>query len=203
MKFFIILLSLAISISSKAQEATVPEQTPAAVQTPDFKPTHGLGVFAGASYTDLNTDDNASIDPTIGYRLGVITDSTLTEKISLRYGFSYTIREFSSTSGSTETTFKFNYVDIPVAVRYQITDMFGVFLGSVLAINVNNRTETNGVEGKVEPLKNLYPLAQIGANLTFNSFGVEVFYETGFTGIIRRAPTTDYSNFGVNFIYWL
>ncbi|MCC6137753.1 MAG: PorT family protein [Bdellovibrionaceae bacterium] len=210
MRSFLIIFFLMTGTYAQAQE--VPAVTPAtpeaatAPATPVVaaQPEQSLGVFAGVSYTDLNTDGSETIDATLGYRIGIMSVAGLTEKIALRYGLGYSNREFKSSTAGIETTFKFNYADIPIAVQYKFSDMLSMYAGTIVAVNVNNKTDTAGTEDKVELLKNLYPMAQLGAVLNFKQkFGLDIYYETGFSGIIRRAPNANYSNFGVNFIYWL
>lgn len=207
MKFFLILLPLLLVSFASAQDASSIGATSDATATPSLKANqieNDLGVFVGLSYTDVQTDGSESVDASLGYRAGIISVAGLTEKLSLRYGLGYSSREFTSETGGVETKFKFNYADIPIAIQYKISDMFNVYAGSVLAVNVNKKTESAGTEGKVELLKNVYPMIQLGGNLKFTpECGLDVYYETGFSGLIRRAPNANYSIFGVNFIYWL
>lgn len=166
----LILLLIAVSVTSKAQN---------------------LGVFGGASYNNVITDDAGSKKAQLGYRAGVAAHLNINETLQFRYGFGYSTRYYRMNVLGSDIDYKYTFADILLLGEFKVVDdLLNVFVGPVLAINMDNNFKTSSGDGKSYDVKNLYPMLQVGVNLHlpgFPEFGLDVYYERGFNGLVSHA----------------
>lgn len=168
-----------------------------------------VAAFIGATYQDVTTDINTEIDPQVNYKAGVFATFVLTDKLDLRYGLGYTVREFSASVGGVETNYKLHYADIPVSIEYKISDMISVYAGPQVAVRLKNDFDTGGTNLNPEDSKYLYMMYQAGVSFKFKPFGedasamgVDLYYESGLNSFMLRVPQTNFSTIGLNAVYW-
>lgn len=158
----------------------------------------------GFHQTDADTNATGySTDGKLGFSLGANLAFELVPGGKFRTGLLYTQRYFDlkPTTGTT-TEFKFAYLDVPALFQYNINEMFGIFGGLVVAINVSDKTEPTVTSLESE---SLVPLLDLGVNLTFDDMiGFDFYYQKGMGDIATFSGNnvSDFSTFGANFVYW-
>lgn len=153
------------------------------------------------------SDTTEDSESTLGYRFGLIAKVDLTDTVFFRSGLMYTSRQYEETNaaGTTNIDYKFAYVDVPALFQVKITDIFSIYAGPVIAINVGDKVEGQSaglpVSYSENDMKSLYLLGQLGANFDFDGIGFDVYVERGF-GDIYDNGEKDYAIFGANVMYW-
>lgn len=163
-----------------------------------------IGVLAGVHQTDAETDvSGATIDGNFNWRAGVAVGLDLVEPLRFRTGAIYTSRAFELKNSGNTTDYNFSYLDIPALVQYGVQDMFSLYGGLIVAVNVNDDVDPPAGQTAADPdADSMIPLIQLGVNLNFDGMiGFDVYYERGLGDFARDLK--DYSSFGANFIYWL
>lgn len=144
----------------------------------------------------------------VGFRAGLLVKFDLTDTAFFRTGALYTQRkmEWEESITQSEVTYKFAYLDIPALFQIQVNEMFGFYAGPVVGINVSDKGEASSVavpsanqSGKVDDVKDIYLLGQIGGNFMFDGIGFDVYYELGF-GDVADDDAKDWKAFGANFV---
>lgn len=161
-----------------------------------------VAYFLGLNYQDVTTDINMEVDPTVGYKAGVLATIDINEKFAIRYGVGFSVREFSASANGVENDYKLHYVDIPLAVQYKINNMFAVYAGPQFAIRMRHDFDVGGPNLNPEDSKYLYTMYQAGVSYRYSEIGIDLYYESGFNSFMLRVPQTNYSTIGINFVEW-
>jgi hypothetical protein len=156
----------------------------------------------GVHQTDADTDAaGASIDGVMNFKAGLGVRFSLMEGSYFRTGVLYNQRHIESKASATGTKTKinFDYIDIPATYQYNINEMFGVFGGLVVGVNINDDVDTTP---STDPnADKIIPLLTAGVTLMFEDMiGFDFYYERGMGGFADNL--SDYSSFGANFNYW-
>jgi hypothetical protein len=163
-----------------------------------------FGGLLGVHQTTADTDSsNVSVDGQFNFKAGVLVNFGLNDMAKFRTGLLYNQRHVElKAAGSKLAEVNFNYLDVPALFQYNVNEMFGLFGGLVVGVNVGDEyKKSNGVTTADIEAKSLIPLLQAGANVTFDDMiGFDLYYERG---IGKYADgMKDFSTFGANFIYW-
>ncbi|NJL25003.1 MAG: porin family protein [Calothrix sp. SM1_5_4] len=143
----------------------------------------------------------ASTDGKFNFKAGLGMAFELADGMHFRTGAIYNQRHFDE-----KTSFKrevnFDYIDVPANFQYGFNDMFALFGGLIVGINVNDDTDVpRGITVTDPEAKGLVPLINLGANFLFNDMvGFDLYYERGLGDFAEELK--DYSSFGGNFLYW-
>jgi hypothetical protein len=163
-----------------------------------------FGALLGVHQTTADTDvNNASIDGQFNFKAGLLVNFGLNDMAKFRTGLLYNQRHVEEkVSGTKVAEINFDYLDVPALFQYNVNEMFGLFGGLVVGINVNDDVKVSGGGTATDPdKKGLIPLVQIGANMTFDDMiGFDLYYERGLGDYAKNLK--DFSTFGANFIYW-
>jgi len=163
-----------------------------------------FGALAGVHQTTADTDSSgSSINGVFNFKAGMLVNFGLNDMAKFRTGLLYNQRHVEvKASGTKIAEINYNYLDVPALFQYNMNEMFGLFGGLVVGINVGDDVKvSNGYTTGNTNKKGLIPLAQIGANVTFdNMIGFDLYYERGIGEFADHMK--DFSTFGANFIYW-
>lgn len=163
-----------------------------------------FGALLGVHQTTADSAQNGvSIDGAFNFKAGMLVNFGLNDMAKFRTGLLYNQRHFETKSGGTKTAeINFNYLDVPALFQYNMNEMFGLFGGLVVGVNVGDDVKmSNGTTAADPGTKSLIPLVQLGANVTFDDMiGFDLYYERGLGDFADHFK--DFSTFGANFIYW-
>lgn len=160
-------------------------------------------VDAGDSTTLLN-GKTGSANGSLGYDLGLTASFELMPDFRFRTGILYDYRPFDYKLDSGGTAhFRFGWIDIPVNVQYNFTQMVGIYGGLIVGVKASDSVDVpTSLTSKSPGAKALYPLLNGGVNFMFNDMiGLDVYYEYGMGSFADNAK--NYSTVGMHFIYWL
>jgi hypothetical protein len=161
-----------------------------------------FAAVVGVHQTDADTDDaTASVDGVMNFKAGLGVRFQLMENSYFRTGVLYNQRHFEvkSSGAASAVDYNFDYLDIPATYQFNVNEMFGLFGGLVVAVNINDDVDTTP---SVDPdADTLIPLATLGATLMFDDMiGFDFYYERGLGSFAEDLET--FSSFGANFNYW-
>ena len=155
-----------------------------------------LGVHQTSADSDVN---NVSVDGVFNFKAGLTVGFELAEFTKFRTGVIYNQRHLETTTAGNKMDVNYAYLDVPALVQYNVNEMFGMFGGLIVGINVNDNLKpqpSNHVD-----VENMIPLLSLGINLTFQDMiGFDVYYERGMGDIGEGLE--NFSTFGANFLYW-
>ncbi len=178
MKHFLIAAALMISPFAQAQE---------------------FGVLLGVHQTTADANSTGtSVDGVFNFKAGLAVGLALSDTAKFRTGLLYNQRHIELNTAGFKTKVNFDYFDVPALVQFNVNEMFGLFGGLVVGINVNDETKP-----KLQDVdaKGLIPLLNLGVNLMFQDLiGFDVYYERGLGEFANNLE--NYGTFGANFIYW-
>jgi len=165
-----------------------------------FASAQEFGVLVGVHQTTADSDTTGvSVDGVFNFKAGLTVGFELAEAAKFRTGLLYNQRHVETKSGASKTDVNFAYLDVPALVQYNVNEMFGLFGGLVVAVNVNDDVDPAPAV-KVDA-ETLLPLLSLGVNLTFQDMiGFDVYYERGMGDIAKGLE--NYGTFGANFLYW-
>ncbi|GIL18084.1 MAG: hypothetical protein BroJett040_18350 [Oligoflexia bacterium] len=127
----------------------------------------------------FRSDSAQDVQSRTGYNVGALAFMDMAEKVALRAGFIYTQRAYGITSGSTELgDAKMTYFDVPVGLMFKFSDLGGVFLGGVMAMNVGKDCSTT-LGNVCDGLQSNPYGWQMGVSFKFHpQLGGEMVYES-------------------------
>ncbi|MCC6138663.1 MAG: outer membrane beta-barrel protein [Bdellovibrionaceae bacterium] len=163
-----------------------------------------FGLQAGVHHTTADTDATGlDKEAETNFRVGMLAMFDLTGSVDLRTGLTYTTRHATwSSSGIDVATLEFAYLDIPVLFQFHITEVFSLYGGPVVAINMDKGVKD---ASDAEDVESLYILGQVGGNFMFDGIGFDIYLERGFGEFIgddggTQAIAKDYTSIGANFV---
>jgi hypothetical protein len=165
------------------------------------------GLLVGFHQTTASTDSTfySGAEGELNWKFGLAMAFELVPNVRFKTGAIYNERhvDFKVKGTTDKIKYNFAYVDVPANVQYNINEMFGIYGGLVIGINVNDKV--NAPAGysvsSDQDVKALIPLADAGINFMFSDMiGIDLYYERGLGDYAKDVK--DFSTFGANFIYW-
>lgn len=183
-KFLLVLSALLISATAQAQE-------------------YGLLLGVHQTNAELETAGGASTEGKFGFKAGLAMGFEIGPMMKFRTGAVYNQRHFDVKAGAAKQEVAFDYLDVPAFFQYNFNEMFGLYGGLNIGININDKVNyTPDVSPKPDVEANgLIPLVQVGGNFLFDDMiGFDVYYERGLGKFAKNVK--DYNTFGANFLYY-
>lgn len=131
----------------------------------------GVG-FSTQSLNWKDKDQEPEPDYRPGFNVGFVSDIFLVERISLQPGILYSSKGYKGENGFQFIT---NYIEIPLLVKYQISDKFHGLAGPYIAIGIKGSIESDLFEAELE-----FVTKEIGSDEAIGSNFVER-YDYGIT----------------------
>ena len=158
-----------------------------------------IGIHQVDADTDLTT---SSIDGKLNFKAGLGVRFALMENSYFRTGVLYNQRHFEVTSGANDFEYNFDYLDIPATYQFNVNEMFGLFGGLVIGVNINDDVKAPAAAVVTDPdAEAMIPLLTAGVTLMFDDMiGFDFYYERGMGSFADDLET--YNSFGANFNYW-
>jgi hypothetical protein len=147
-----------------------------------------LGVKAGLNLADFSGDDLGDSKMRPSYLAGAYLGIGLGEKFAIQPEVLFVSSGSKFEDGSDKSTYKLNYISIPIMFKYKIVEMFNVQAGPQIGIlaSAKNEIETGGNKTDVDIKDSLkssdFGLA-VGAGLDFGKFNVSARYCFGLSDI--------------------
>lgn len=159
-----------------------------------------FGALIGVHQTDADADTSGvSTDGKLNFKAGLAARFELMPNSWFRTGVLYNQRHFDASVPGVDGEVNFDYLDIPALYQYNVNEMFGLFGGLVVAVNINDDVKPSG--GADPDAETLVPLISLGASLMFDDMiGFDFYYERGLGGFSEGFE--NFSTFGANFLYW-
>lgn len=131
------------------------------------------GVRAGINISSISSDDIPENleDGRIGMVFGFLAEFALTEKISLQPEIQY------SSQGNKDENLRVNYIQVPVVLKYNFSDIFNAQIGPQAGIKIwewENNENYNTLD--------FAAVAGIGVNITDNFFA-DLRYAFGLSNV--------------------
>ncbi|MBW1296079.1 porin family protein [Aquimarina litoralis] len=135
------------------------------------------GIRIGANLSSISSDDiTGDLDKSrIGVVVGFLADFRLTNKLRLQPEFQY------SGQGNKDRDLRVNYLQLPVLLKYNITDIFNVQLGPQAGVKIWE-WEDNQAGVTDFGTFDFAAVVGIGANITDNFF-VDLRYALGLSNV--------------------
>jgi Outer membrane protein beta-barrel domain len=135
---------------------------------------------------------NATVTPTsakIGFQIGGYLKIMTSEKFGIQPEIVYSQMGFSAPSGQTGKA-NFNYLSIPVLLRYNLTENVNIHagpqLGFVLAASETDGTNTVDIKNEINGLDFG---GGFGLGVDFGKFNAGARYYLGLSNLIKNVPT--------------
>ncbi|MDH7445677.1 porin family protein [Aquimarina sp. 2201CG14-23] len=138
------------------------------------------GIRVGANFSSISSDDiTGDLDKSrIGVVVGFLADFALTEKLRLQPEFQY------SGQGNKDRDLRVNYLQVPIILKYNITDLFNVQLGPQAGIKIWE-WEDNQANIPDFGTFDFAAVAGVGVNITDNFF-VDLRYAFGLSNVFDK-----------------
>ena len=116
-----------------------------------------LGAKAGVNFSSLNGDNTDGLDGRTSFHLGAVVHIPITEKFAFQPELLYSAQG-ASRDGSfdgeeffdSETTFRLDYITLPLLADYLVLDGLSIQAGPQIGININSEVEFNGETADLE-----------------------------------------------------
>lgn len=137
------------------------------------------GLEVGIRQQSADIDQPASTDSQMGMQFGAYGHFPISGPLHLRTGMLYTQRPVIVKSAGVDNKVTLNSLDVPVALMYKFEEYAGVYLGGVLALNVEKKVD----QGTLSKVKSPMVPIIFGAAFKFaENLGVNIYYEAGGEG---------------------
>ncbi|MHA7057179.1 porin family protein [Aquimarina sp. M1] len=135
------------------------------------------GIRIGANVSAINSDDiTGDLDQSrIGLVVGFLADFRLTDKLRLQPEFQY------SGQGNKDKDLRIDYLQVPVLLKYNITDLFNIQLGPQAGIKIWEWEDNQGGNTDFGTF-DFAGVIGVGANITDNFF-VDLRYAFGLSNV--------------------
>lgn len=135
------------------------------------------GLRIGANFSTINSDDiTGDLDQSrIGVVVGFLADFALTEKLRLQPELQY------SAQGNKDKDLRINYLQIPVVLKYNITNLFNLQLGPQAGIKIWEWEDNQAGIADFNTF-DFAVVAGLGVNVTDNFF-VDLRYAQGLSNV--------------------
>lgn len=177
----VLLLALGFS-TTNAQETTEKSNTK-------------FGIKGGLNMSNLYTEDVDDQNVLLGFNLGVFMEMPITSRISLQPEIIYTTKgaelEYDNATVQGTGKFKLNYIELPLLMKFNLTDNFNVHFGPYAAYlidsKITNEDENGNINFEQEIDKddlNKFDLGLAGGfGIDFDGFGIGARYNYGLTTV--------------------
>jgi len=140
---------------------------------------NSYGIRIGLNISSISSDDiTEDFDAgRLGMVVGFLAEYPLSEKISIQPEFQY------SSVGNEDDALQVDYLQLPVFLKLNITEMFNVHLGPQVGLKIWEWEDNAGIDADFETF-NFEGVGGIGVNITENFFA-DLRYGFGFYDIIE------------------
>ncbi len=146
-KYLLTAVTLLLTLSAFAQE-TEPEEIlgPTTIQQDHNRlsgsdaPNSGFGLKGGLNYTMVNGNDADGLDPFASFHGGAYAQFALSESFSLQIEGLYSRKGFKA-----DKEYRFDYLELPFLVVYNLNDNFSLHLGPQLSVMMISKEDGNEI----------------------------------------------------------
>ena len=155
-----------------------------------------FGVKAGLNLANINGDDFEDSDMKMGLAIGGFANFQLSDKIEFQPELLYSMqgakqKDMYIDEGITaDMTFKLDYINIPLMLKYKLTDAFSIQAGPQIGLLVSDKWKTDDADGDISDdmgvdLKGVDFGLNFGLGYTLeNGFGIDARYNLGMSQIL-------------------
>ena len=143
-----------------------------------------FGVLAGANFADVVGDESSDNAIKTSFHAGIGIEGSLNERYSLTLAALYSVKGTKSEEIS-DLCVDINYVEFPLAIKYQLENGFGFWVGPYFGILTSaNFKFDNESEEVTEQFNDLDAGVKLGLGYRLkNGLGIHVDYSRGLTNI--------------------
>lgn len=149
-----------------------------------------FGVQAGLNIATLSGDDadDGDIESRIGINVGVTGEYMFNQSIGLQIGAIYSQQGLTSDIEGVDSTFKLDYVNVPVLAKFYIAESgFSFDLGPQIGFLVNDEVDVDGTEIDFD-------------NLGIDTNGTDFGAVGGLNYKFKEGTTLEGASFGVRYL---
>lgn len=143
-----------------------------------FGQSSRFGIKIGANYSTINSDtlDELGLDESrIGALVGFFADYEINSRFRIQPELQY------SAQGNKEKEVRINYLQLPVALKYEISDVFNIHIGPQAGLKIWEWEDNSDSEADFAPI-DFSGFGGIGVQITENFFA-EARYVIGFSNV--------------------
>ncbi len=143
-----------------------------------FAQENSYGIRIGANLSSISSDDIPENldDSRFGIVVGFLAEYSITEKWSVQPEFQY------SSKGNDDETLRVDYLQLPVFIKYHITDMINIHIGPQVGLKIWEWEDNTALETNFNTF-DFAAVAGIGVSITENFFA-DLRYGYGLSNII-------------------
>lgn len=163
-----------------------------------------LAATAGVQTTAIDIDvAGTSADGGTGIYAGLMGFMDIGDEHYVRGGLLLSQRKFSSTTGTLNIDFETLNLDAPITYMVLINDMFGIFGGAKIGINVSDKCESNSAAVSCSTnTETLTLAAEVGGQFRFTpNIAVELIFDLGLTDIAKQTKWANSIMIGGMFLF--
>ncbi len=154
-----------------------------------------FGIKGGVNFSNLYTEDVTDENVLTGFHLGAFVELPLTAAISLQPEVAYSTKgaenEYDNATASGRVKFRLNYIEVPVLLKFNITNRFNLHAGPYVAFLVDSKITDEDSDGDVnfeeavdeDDLNKVDLGLAAGLGLDFGNIGIGARYNYGLTTV--------------------
>jgi hypothetical protein len=154
-----------------------------------------FGIKGGVNFSNLYTEDVTDENVLTGFHLGAFVELPLTAAISLQPEVAYSTKgaenEYDNATASGRVKFRLNYIEVPVLLKFNITNRFNIHAGPYVAFLVDSKITDEDNDGSVnfenevdeDNLNNVDFGLAAGLGIDFGNLGIGARYNYGLTTV--------------------
>jgi opacity protein-like surface antigen len=151
-----------------------------------------FGLKGGLNIASLKVEDQESSDSRLGLHLGALAHIHLAPQFALQPEVVYSQQGMKTNVTGTETTFKLDYINIPLMLQYMFSNGFRLEAGPQLGFLIN--AQVGNLENK-EDYKSTDVALGVGLGyLSTSGLGINGRYNFGLTNINEFDPNNNVTN---------
>ncbi len=138
-----------------------------------------FGVKAGLNITNIAGDDVEDTDSKIGFHVGGFAEMPISEQLSFQPELLFSTHGSKFIDGDDELKINSNYINLPLMLKYNVSDVFGIEFGPHVGFLIDSEFESGGASIDA---KDYFKSIDFGINAGFSYyFSENVFAQARYT----------------------
>lgn len=147
-----------------------------------------FGFKGGLNLSFITGDGTDNFDSKIAFHIGVVSEITISENFSFQPELLYSAQGDKETFEGTDIKYKLDYLNVPLMVKYYVSEGFSLEAGPQLGFLLSSKAEGDGVSIDLKDMMNTFEFAlDFGLGYKFeNGINFSARYNLGISNIVKN-----------------
>ncbi|MFA0963496.1 porin family protein [Roseivirga sp. BDSF3-8] len=154
------------------------------------------GIKVALNYSSIESEYFQDTDNGVGYSIGGFLDVPVSNAFHLEPTLLYSVKRDKAMQEGITNKIRFNYLDLPLLMRFYVADGFNLFIGPQMSVNLDGKmiAESEGIQVKSDLPDVEEVLFGINLGMGYklaSGLNLQVGYEYEWTGSLEKVDGLD------------